>query len=245
MRIRITGNGKDGIFPLDYRIMVTSMIKKAIENSDKEYYKELYLFDNKKNKKIKPFCFGVYFNDYKINGNLVKVNGNISIIVSTPDYNIGIALYNGLLNMNEYNFKNEYTFMKRRVMLEKENNISSEKVKFKTLSPIHIRDKENNAIDVTDSRFDKELNYITNVLLDSYRGYGLKEKLIFTPINMKKMVIKEKISGFVDNSSKEYIYINAYAGRFTLEGDIEDLKLLMQLGIGFRRSEGFGLIDLM
>lgn len=244
MRIKVIGNGEGGIFPLNYRIMITSMIKKAIEISDEQYFKELYIFEEKKNKKIKPFSFGVYFRNYVINSDIVQVNGEISIIISTPDYNFGIALYNGLLSMKEYSFNNKYTFIKRKVLLEKENIINNSKVNFKTLSPIHIKGKDNKPIDVSSNGYEEELNYISNILLNSYRGYGLKEKLTFNPINMKKMVIKEKIKDFMINCNKEYIYINAYSGIFALEGDIEDLQLLMQLGLGFRRSEGFGLIDL-
>lgn len=245
MRIRIMGNGAGGVFPLNYRIMITSMIKKAIETSDEQYFEELYLFEGKKNKKIKPFSFGVYFRDYIIKSDIVQVNGDISIIISTPDYNLGIALYNGLLRMKEYTFNNNYTFIKRKVLLQKESVINNSKVNFKTLSPIHIKGKDNKPIDVSSDGYEEELNYISNILLNSYRGYGLKEKLTFTPINMKKMVIKEKIKDFMINCNKEYIYISAYSGIFALEGDVEDLQLLMQLGLGFRRSEGFGLIDLV
>lgn len=243
MRIRIVGNGLEEIFPLNYRVMIISMIKRSIEISDKEYFKELYFYEGKKNKKIKPFSFGVYFRDYIIKGDIVQVNGDISIIISTPDYNFGIALYNGLLRMEEYIF-NKYTFIKKKVSLEKESVVNSNKIILKTLSPIHIKDKNNKPIDIKSEEYSKELNYISNIILKTYRGYGLKEELEFTSIAMKKMVIKEKIKGFIENNNKEYIYINGYSGIFTLKGDVEDLQLLMQLGIGFRRSEGFGLIDL-
>ena len=39
--------------------------------------------------------------------------------------------------------------------------------------------------------------------------------------------------------------IDAYKGVFNLQGNIHDLQILLEAGLGFRRSEGFGLIDLI
>ncbi|GAB6168091.1 CRISPR-associated endoribonuclease Cas6 [Clostridium carnis] len=244
MRFTVKGEIKDKKMPLSYRTMIMSIIKKAIELGDKEYFNELYYYENKKSKKIKPFCFAVYLRNFKVCGDMVEVNGEISITISTPDYNLGIVVYNGFLKMKEHNY-NGIIFSKNKITLEKECKVSESEVIFKTLSPIYIKNKENKSIDIDDSEYSKELNYICNLLLNSYRGYGLNKELKFTSLNMKKIVVKEKIKDFVKNSNKDFMYINAYAGVFKLEGDVEDLNLLKQLGVGFRRSEGFGLIDII
>lgn len=244
MRLTVKGKIKEKQMSLSYRTMIMSIIKKSMEFGDKEYFKELYFYEDKKNKKIKPFCFGVYLRDFKITGNNVEVNGDISITISTPDYNLGIILYNGFLKMKEHPYKG-VTFIKDRVILERESKINTLDTLFKTLSPIYIKDKENNPIDVDSHDYCRELNYISDLLLKSYRGYGLREALEFIPVNMKKVVIKEKIKDFIEKTNKEYMYINGYSGIFKLKGDIEDLELLKQLGIGYRRSEGCGLIDLV
>lgn len=249
MKIRIDFRAKENLFPLSYRMMITSLIKKSLQKSDENYFKNMYYYEEKKNKKIKPFTFSVFFRDYKIEKDIVHLNGNGSIIVSTCDYNFGINLYNGLLKLKEhqyeYEYKKSFTIMLERITLEKERDINQSRIFCKTLSPIHLKNKNNKPMDINDDDFNEELNYICNLSLESFRGEGLREKLYLTPVKMNKVVAKEKISDFKKINNKEYIYIEGYKGIFCLEGNIQDLRLLMQIGLGFRRSEGFGMIDIV
>ncbi|EGT5161846.1 CRISPR-associated endoribonuclease Cas6, partial [Clostridioides difficile] len=85
-------------------------------------------------------------------------------------------------------------------------------------------------------------NYIANLTLESIRGSGLRKPLEFIPLNFKKRVLKEKIRGF---KVREFYYINAYAGTFFLKGDMEDLNALYKMGIGYRRTENAGMVDIL
>lgn len=248
MKIRINFKAKDNKFPLSYRMMVTSLIKKSLEISDKEYFKDMYYYEEKKNKKIKPFTFSVFFKDYKIQGDVVNLNGNGSILISTNDYNFGIILYNGLLKLKTYMYKQfgtSYEIILERIILEREKEVNESRIFCRTLSPIHVKDKNNKPLSKDDEKFNEELNYICNLSLKTLRGEGLREKIYFTPVIMKKVVAKEKISDFFKINGKENIYIEGYKGTFYLEGNIEDLRTLLKIGLGFRRSEGFGMIDLV
>ena len=62
---------------------------------------------------------------------------------------------------------------------------------------------------------------------------------------MRKKVVKEEIEGFKENTNKDIMYVNCYHGLFNLEGDIEDLNVLLKSGLGFRRSEGYGLFEII
>lgn len=248
MKIRINFTAKDKRFPLSYRMMITSLIKNALEKGDEEYFKDIYYYEEKKNKKIKPFTFAVFFKDFSIEQDIVNINGNGSILISTCDYNFGINLYNGLLKLKSYDYKkgeNGFEIFISNIILEKEKEINESRIFCKTLSPIHIKDKNNKPLSVTDEKFNVELNYICNLLLNTFRGEGLKEEIIFTAVKMKKVVAKEKISDFKKINGKDIIYIEGYSGTFYLEGNIQDLRMLMQIGLGFRRSEGWGMIDLV
>lgn len=244
MKVRINFSAKDKKFPLSYRMMITSLIKKSLETSDEQYFKDIYYYEEKKNKKIKPFTFAVFFKDYNIEKEIVNLNGNGSIIISTCDYNFGINLYNGLIKLKEYEYK-EFTIILEKIILEKEKSVNESRIFCKTLSPIHVKDKNNKPVAIDDEGFNEELNYICNLSLENFRGEGLKEKIYLTPVKMNKVVAKEKISDFKKINNKDYIYIEGYKGTFYLEGNIQDLRLLMQIGLGFRRSEGFGMIDLV
>lgn len=244
MRFKINLNAVDKKIPIGNRFMVCSLIKKAIEIGDTQLFNDMYFYKDKKNKKIKDFSFAIYLKDFKVEENYINVQGNISITVSTPNYNLGIAIYNGLLKIKTFNFK-EYILAVKSVNLVKESKVNTNTIHCKTLSPICMKDRNGKSIDIYDNNFEEALNYITNLYLETYRGYGLRERLKINIVNMKKVVIKEEIQGFKDITNKQFILINSYKGIFNLSGDISDLQTLLEAGIGYRRSQGFGLIDLI
>lgn len=245
MRFKIICRAENNKVPIGYRMMILSLIKKCLQETDGEYFNDIFYFNNKKNKKIKPFTFATYLNDYSYEEDFITVKGEINISISTIDYNLGILIYNGLLKLKEYEFKKEYKLIVQKVILEREKQINENKILLKTLSPIYIRNKNNKPVSIEDETYEKELNYICNLELESIRGYGLKEIIKFRPVNMKKVVVKEEIENFKEITNKKYMYIEAYKGTFTLDGNLEDLRVIVQAGVGFRRSQGFGMIDLV
>jgi CRISPR-associated endoribonuclease Cas6 len=244
VRFKINLNAVDKKIPIGNRFMVCSLLKKAIEIGDSELFNEIYFYEDKKNKKIKDFSFAIYLRDFKVEDSYINVNGDISITVGTPDYNLGIVIYNGLLKIKTFNFKG-YDLELKTIALLKEAKVKSSKIPCKTLSPVFIKDGAGKGIDVHDSNFEEGLNYISNLYLEIYRGYGLRERLKFTPINMKKTVVKEEVEGFKEETNKQFLLIDSYKGIFNLSGDESDLQILLEAGIGYRRSQGFGLIDLV
>lgn len=239
MKISITGKMKGRQISIGYRMFVLSMIKKVISDFDQEYFDNIFFYKGKKSKKIKPFTFSTFFRDYKIQERYIEVNGDVKIIISSADMKLIMILFNGFMNMKTYG-----DFIKISVNIEKERKINKEEVIFKTLSPIHIKGKDGKDLDIEDGNYNKVFNYYADIILRSYRGYGLNKALEFIPLNMKKTVAKEQIKGFKEKTGKEYIYIKAYSGIFKLSGNIDDLNLLKDLGVGARRS-GFGNIDLI
>ncbi len=240
MKISIEGKMKNKKIPVAYRMFCLSMIKKIISDFDKSYFEEMFFYKGKKTKKTKPFTFSVFLNDYKVNKDFIDVNGRVKMIISTPDIKLNMILFNGFMNMKEYG-----DFEKTSVRIVNKRDVEGNEAIFKTLSPIFIKDCNNKVIEIEDENYEKELNYFSNLALKSYRGYGLKEKLKFYPINMTKVVVKEEINGFKEKTNKKYIYLNCYSGSFYLKGDKEDLNLLKELGVGGRRNSGFGSIDLV
>lgn len=244
MRFNVILKSVNKKIPIGNRFMTCSLIKKAIENGDKNQYKEIYFYKDKKNKKIKDFTFSIYLNNFHIEKGYIQVNGDILITISTPNYNLGIAMYNGFLKIKEFTFK-EYKLNVYKITLLKEPKINSNNIICRSLSPIYLKDKNSDSVDVQSDKFEEALNYISNIYLETYRGKGLKEKLKFIPISMKKVVIKEEIEGFKKETGKSFIFLNSYKGIFNLEGNKEDLEILLKAGLGYRRSEGFGLLDLV
>ncbi|HFD2030029.1 CRISPR-associated endoribonuclease Cas6 [Clostridium perfringens] len=240
MKILVSGKMKNKKISLSYRMFILSMIKNIISDFDQSYFEEMFFYEGKKTKKTKPFTFSVFFKDYKINKDFVEVEGEVKIVISTPDIKLNMVLFNGFMKMKEYG-----DFEKTSVRIEKERKVEENEAIFKTLSPIFIKDANNKALEIEDENYNKELNYFANLSIKSFRGYGLKEEIVFTPLKMKKVVVKEEISGFKEKTNKKYIYFNSYSGVFHLRGDKDDLNLLKELGLGCRRNSGLGSIDLI
>lgn len=225
-------------------MMFVSLIKDALSKVNKEYYERLYKYEEKNNKKIKPFSYGVMLKDFEIKGEEIIIKDRIVLNVTTADYEFGINIYNGILNTKTFKYK-EFTLERLKISLVKEKFINEEQVVFKTISPICIKDKSNNFIAPDDLGYEKELNYIVDKALTAYRGYGLKQKLQFEKVLMKKVVVKEQIKAFRETAGKENFYVNAYSGIFKLRGDVEDLNFIYQAGIGFRKGQGFGMLEIV
>lgn len=243
--MRMSVEYKTDKFPLAYQMMGVSLIKEAIKNVDEDYYKNLYTYqENKSNKQTKNFCFSFFMKDFEKQGDVFIIKDRVIFNISSPDYAFMVNLYNGLLKLDTFKYK-DFTLNKVRINLVKEKTISNNVVTFNTLSPIFIQDKNHKALGINDEGYERELNYIANKTLKSYRGCGLKEQLRFKPLDMKKRVVKEDIRVFKENTKKPYYYVNSYLGMFRLEGDINDLKDIYMLGVGFKRSQGFGMVEII
>lgn len=231
--------------PIYYQMLFVSLIKEALKKSYKKYFESLYIYEEtKKNKRTKDFCFSVYMKNFSKEEDIFIIKDKVIFNISSPNYEFMIKLYNGLLNINNFKYK-EFSINKVKINLVNDKEIQNGQQVFNTLSPICVKDKENKYLNIDDSNFDKELNYITNKTLENFRGYGLVEELKFYPMQMKKKVVKEDISTFRENTKKQYYYVNSYAGTFKLKGNVKDLKDIYMLGLGFKRSQGFGMIEVM
>ncbi|KOC30899.1 CRISPR-associated endoribonuclease Cas6 [Clostridium botulinum] len=243
--MRIKCEYKAEYIPIAHNMMFVALIKEALKESDEEYFQELYKYQgNKNNKKPKNFCFSIYMKDFIKEDNVFKINDRLIVTISSPDYEFMLKVYNGLLNLNKFKYKN-CNINKVRISLLKEKTINRSESVFSTMSPICVKDKNNNMLDITNTQYEKELNYIVDKSLEGFRGYGLMEPIKFYPINMKKRVVKEDIRTFRENTNKQYYYVNSYTGIFKLQGNVKDLNDIYMLGIGFKRGQGFGMIELI
>ena len=240
MKIIVTGKMKDKKIKVGYRMFFASLIKDCLSKSDKEYFDEMYFYEGKKSKKLKPFTFSVYLEDFKIGSEFIDVNGDVRLIISSPDMKFNILVFTALMGLSSYG-----DFIKTSVKMQNERKVYENECIMKTLSPIYIKDKVGNALRLDDENYNEVFYYYADLILKTYRGFGLKEPLEFIPLNMKKVVVKEEINGFTEVTNKKFIYFTAYSGTFKLKGDIDDLNLLMDSGFGCRRSSGFGNIDLV
>jgi len=241
--LRIKCFFESNFIPVDYNMMFVSFIKECLKKSDEDYFNKLFYYQNKQNKKSKNYSFAIGFNNFKLDGNVFNIGGDVIFNLTSPDLEFFVNFYNGLLKTKFFNYK-EYTLKRKRVVFIKEKVIDNDEVIFKTLSPICIKDKNNNYLDIDDEKFNQELSYIADLIVKNFRGYGIKKEINFEPIDMKKRIVKLN-KDFLNQNKDSYYKVNAYSGTFKLKGDVEDLNLIYQLGLSFRRNQGFGMLEVV
>ena len=225
--------------PIDYRTGIISIIKESLKKSDPAYYR--YWYEGRP-PKMKPFTFSPYLKKFKHLGEEFDLE-ELHVTFSSPDYEFLLHLYNGLHGIGDLNYRG-YTLTRGRVRMLPERRIRTPAVVFKTRSPILVEDSSSRPLGPEDDRYEQEFSYIADLSLSNYRGYGLQEKLLVQPLNMKKRVLKESIRGFREQQ-EGYLYFTAYQGTLSLKGHLQDLQLLYQLGLGCRRGFGLGCVDVV
>ncbi|NPA32119.1 MAG: CRISPR-associated endoribonuclease Cas6 [Aquificae bacterium] len=228
-----------------YRRSFLSFIKRVLEEEDTDYTRRIFAKD-----KFKPFTFCVFFGDIKVNGEVISTNGKAILTVSSGSPDFFIRFYRGLKNVKEFNGKYINGSMKilKSEMIE-EKQISDTRQTFRTLSPVVVVNKEkhpvlpeklktsdDNFIVYDDRAFTEELRFSLRCIFN-----GLPE-LKFTHKNGKKAVVKHLVG---QNGSEKVIKIVAYQGTFTLEADPYVLNEIYKYGIGFRRYQGFGCLEIV
>lgn len=219
---------------MDYRSGFLSLLKKSFEIVSPDIYNEFY---NKNT--MKPFTFSVYFgNEVKFeNGKLILKSDIFYLNFSTLSLEIGTKFYNGLIKIKRdfdgFPFYHSKIYLEN-VQIKKEKEIKDNIVVFNTLSPFLVRDYENRNkyLIPTDNNFQKELNRIVSNMYDKF--LCKKGTIEFKSIRTKNITMVHIGTPVV-----------AIKGIFTLKGDKELLNLIYKVGLGSRRSQGFGMLEVI
>lgn len=231
MKLKI--NLKSSRMPVSYNMLFVSMIKENLKVSDIELYNKYY---GSNLKVLKDFTYTVKVDDYDIQDKHFINSSNITLTISTINPRLLISLYNGFVKKRVYRYK-EYELSISSSTLINEKEITSELAVFKSLSPFIIKNKDSKYLTPEDGDFEKEFNYTCNLISKELRGSSLKKPLLFKNIDLKQ----KKVTLDIRQCDRHY-FVKALQGSFVLHGDIDDLNFLQSVGIGLRRSEGFGCI---
>lgn len=250
MRIKLHFELENNIIPLDYRIAILSFIKNSLEKNFKESYKEIY-----ENKAImKFFTFSVYLPKPQIERDKILLDRNyFRVDFSIYDNKQFIEFYNSFNSRINKKIEKERTYplkdnkMKlKNITMANEKVINSERVRIKFLSPLVVRKHEEITIkekrkgkdiylDFNDNDFNEQLNYSVLRLIKDLKLSDMNKNIKLIHLDTaKKTVVNFK-----------NIFINSSIGEYILSGDIELLNILYKTGIGSRRSEGFGMFEII
>jgi CRISPR-associated endoribonuclease Cas6 len=237
MRIQINFQAES--MPLHYRMGLLSLIKEALSRSDNEYFNKLF---PSLDFSMKPFGYSVYLQKFSFQEDIILLKG-FQVTISSSNYEFMLHLYNGVQKIEKYQYKN-HVWHHGTVRMLKEHTIQSERVLFKTLSPVLIESKVGKPLHPDDKDYEKEFNYYANLVVGNLLERPLRRPIQVNTIGMKKVVVKESNQALMNSDGPiGELYFTAYKGHILLEGDTEDLMCLYQNAISRRRSLGFGLLE--
>jgi len=221
--------------PVDYRSGFMSIIKSVTQSESSICY-DIYFG----HRVVKPYTFAVYFGkNSTIKNEYIFFNGHIQFNFKTNSKGILLWLYNHLYREKKFPLYNLVVEVKN-INVIKEKIIENNKIIFKTLSPLLVRSHENPNHYLCpkcenfdgDEKFYEAFKFNIKELL---RNLNIEyNEVKFTPIRMKKITIKHM--GMI---------FPAGAGIFQLDGIPEVLNLINQIGLGSRRTQGFGMVEVV
>lgn len=242
MRFKLFFELENKEMPLDYRRIFMSFIKKCFSEKDVSIFKKYY---NEKDSIQKHFSFSINFGKCNFENKQIKLENNkILMILSSFDNEFAINFYNSVLNMKNKKFPlpNSNSMILSNINLEKEKWVNKNEMYFKIMSPIIIRKHE------------KKENK------DFYYTLDNKESINVLKENIKYTLLKSEYNNlvkYVDNLEidifdfKKTVVLNYSAkipvtlGVIKVKGNEMILDYLYKSGIGSKRSNGFGLVDIL
>ena len=257
MRLSCKIRLKRGVeIPNWFRQGLLYLIKEAFIKSGEDgelFYKRWYSFN-----RSKPFTFSVYF-PLRSEGDRKVLEGEyFKLLFSTNSEEFLIRVYNGLKELSQEDFRLFGSTAKiEGFNLLPERKFVSEKVKFKTLSPFLIRDWKNGdyyiyPIDgpfIGKERPDR-FKYWVGVDLSEFKQ-RLRENMV--RITGKEVKLLDlQVVGVVPvvcgSNNASHRFVATYPGikaHLELQASHEALKIMYDIGIGARRSEGFGMLEIV
>lgn len=219
------------MLPMDYRRGFASLVKKTLQNSNLQFYENYYSTLHV----LKPFTFSVYFPE--LSGRqeeCFKVGHRAVLNFSTSSYELGTYLYNGLLTLRKFPlFSN--ALMLSDIALRRNTPVTKDVVVFKTLSPFLINSKgsPNWYLLPSQDGFDEGLQFAVREIARTFLNTNAAH-IDFKPISIKRKVVKHY-----------NMDMQGGVGIFELRGQPDVLNLIYQIGLGVRRSQGFGMLEIV
>jgi len=223
----------------DYRSIFMALIKSVFMKYDSMLYTNLYGTEEQKRKVNKPFTFSVRFPQYNgIEGNKMLCGNKISLIFSSDKETLVTAFYNGLKAKQKIIIgeNDPITFELEHIQLLPLKRIQTNKILFRTISPILVNNKGSNLEYLSPAKpeFTKAFKEIIAIQANNFQIPCTEEMIEFEINEMKKLPLSHY------NQT-----MTSWLGEFVLEAPIPVLQLVYDTGIGVRRSQGFGMLEIV
>lgn len=242
MRFVLNFELKENILPVEYRKVVLSYIKNALTNCNDGKYFDKYFNGAEQ----KDYCFTVMLPKSTFKKDYVYLKENkFKIVFSCGEKEkTALILYSAFIAEKDKSYplaKGNFMTL-RSLSFINSDEIKNNRVIFKTSlgSGLCVREhdrvtKKDNYYVFNDDLFREKINFVLkNQLLKA----GFTEEEVncvkVNPIDCKKVAVKHY-----------NFFIAVSIGIFEMQGDYRVLQYLYDVGIGSRKSMGFGMVDLV
>lgn len=232
--VKILLDCKDAVIPSDYRRNFMALFKEAL--SDNPLKETLYAGNV-----VKPFTFAVLFKPHSKQpekGRIAISGTGIDLKFSSSDPMILMNMYNGILSHKEYRIFSQYENSFKHFFLEKNIQIEDDVVVFKTLSPILARKiaqgRKPEFLPMNHPEFSTILSQSVSSMARKLENIDTPpESINIEPIKAESNITKH-IGGEIGNK-----------GIFKISAPKEIQQLIYDAGIGAKRSQGFGMVEVV
>ncbi len=200
---------------------------------------------NKRSFKLFTFSSILQKGRYLKEKNLFVFPRRISFIVASPVDWILQKLASGSVQRDNINMWNNDVYL-TEISVLKPNKIESNTILVRALTPIEVHstfETQKGKKTHYYTPFESEFSSLINENAKKKWSAFFKKK---PPSDIKiepKGFNKEKIVRFGTN--ERYVIVKGWMGNFTLEGEPDFLKFILDAGIGSRNSQGFGLVEVI
>ena len=206
-----------------------ALIKSALEKSNyKPEVEEIY--------ESPPLCIAIRFDRKpKIADRRIFIGKNIKLFVSSPSLTLVTSIYNGLISIKEFPLYGTKVTNPHASYI-KEHAIRQSSIVFATLSPIIIRHRHDKDRYVL-PREDGFMESLLNSLSEEWLLYNTTDLKLLGDIKIDLLKFKKVVMTHYGG------LVLGFSGLLRMTSPPSILKFFYQSGIGYRRSSGFGFVE--
>lgn len=243
MRLSIDYEMSGEYLPRDYRSGFMALIKKALEIAN-----PVLLERYNSSRTLKPFTFSTYFARLKgTEGEKLNVGKEVRLNFSTPSLELATYIYNGLratrtFPLFEQKLGFENTLKLRKISMQRAERIQSSEVVFKTASPVLVNNigRSDWYLLPGESGFEEGLRFAVTEIAKEFLNWQSEVPLEFRVLEQDgRISVKRRVVSHYNQS------MSAMVGAFKLKSDPAILQLIYDVGLGVRRSQGFGMLEVI
>ncbi|NLK74841.1 MAG: CRISPR-associated endoribonuclease Cas6 [Clostridiales bacterium] len=239
MRLIIEFTVEKNEFPIEYRRFFMHFLKTCINDANEGKYFDKYY----KKAQAKNFTFSIFFDGPIFNNNNIELSSNkVKMIFSTSEQLTGLIFYSSFLEKKSKKIKisHDNSMVIKNVTKIADPTINNNKILIKMNSPLLIRSH----CEITNKDYyfsylsDSFINEAERVIRFQLTREGFQSEFLegfkIVPIKCRKVIIKHYDC-----------MLEASLRNFMIVGNPAILKYLVMNGIGSRKSEGFGMAELL